>query len=143
MAIKQISVFIQNEKGALSNLLNFLSENKVDIRALSIADTADFGILRIITDNNNQTESLLNKSGYVCNSTDVVAAFIEDRSGGLSSVVDILSKADIDVEYLYAFVTKESKKACVVMRVADNDLAEKVLSGNGIKYLCNDDIRNF
>lgn len=143
MAIKQISVFIQNEKGALSNMLNFLSENKVDIRALSIADTADFGILRIITDDNDKTESLLNGGGYICNSTDVVAAFIEDHAGGLASVIEILSKADIDVEYLYAFVTKESKKACVVMRVADNSLAEKVLNGNGIKYLCNDDIKNF
>lgn len=143
MAIKQISVFVQNEKGALSNLLKYLSENQVDIRALSIADTTDFGILRIITADSEKTEKILVDGGYICNETDVVGAFIDDNAGGLSTVVELLANNGMDVEYLYAFVTKETKKACVVLRVHDYISAEKVLSNNGVKYLNEEDIKKF
>lgn len=143
MAIRQISVFVQNEKGSLANLLKYLSENRVDIRALSIADTTDFGILRIITADSEKTEKLLTDGGYICNETDVVAAFIDDTAGGLFTVVELLAQSNIDVEYLYAFVTEETKKACVVLRVYDTAATEKVLSDNGVKYLSETDIEKF
>lgn len=143
MAVEQISVFVQNEKGALSHVLNALGEAHIEIRALSIADTSDFGILRMITDNNKKAQDTLNKDGYICTLTDVVAAAVDDRPGGLANHVSLLAEAGVDVEYLYAFVTRWDNEACVVFRVNDTENAQKVLSKAGIRLISQEDIQKF
>lgn len=141
MAVKQISVFVQNEKGALAEVLKEIAAGGIELRALSIADTNDFGILRIITNDEAKTEKLLKESGYICNVTNVVAACVDDKPGALAKEMAVLTEAGVEVEYLYAFVTA-GNEACVVLRVNDNDLAEKTLSNAGVKLLQENDIKN-
>lgn len=143
MAVEQISVFVQNEKGALSHVLDVLGAANIEIRALSIADTSDFGILRMITDNNKKAQETLKKENYICTLTDVVAAAVDDRPGGLANHVNLLAAAGIDVEYLYAFVTRSDNEACVVFRVNDTENAQTVLEKAGIRLVSQEDIENF
>lgn len=140
MAINQISVFVQNEKGALSAVLGVIANAEIDIQALSIADTKDFGILRIITDNSEKTSLTLAENHYVSSVTPVVAARVDNQPGGLSKIVELLSDKGIDVEYLYAFVAKSKEHAYVVLRVADYAAAEEVLNAADVKLLCQEDI---
>lgn len=140
MAIQQISVFVQNQKGALNNVLKIIAEQNIEIRALSIADTSDFGILRFITEDSEKATLALSENHFVSSITEVVGAKVSDRPGGLSEVVDLLAENNIDVEYLYAFVTHSGKQACVVFRVNDNELAEKVLKSAGIPLIEKEDI---
>ncbi len=142
MAIQQISVFVQNEKGALNDVLRVLADANVEIRALSIADTKDFGILRLITDNNAKAELALAENHYVSTETAVIGAEVADRPGGLSALINTLAEKDIEVEYLYAFVASSKEHAYVVLRVNDNVAAEAVLLENGIELLTEDDIAN-
>lgn len=141
MAVKQISVFVQNEKGALAEVLKEIAAGGIELRALSIADTNDFGILRIITNDEAKTEKLLKDSGYICNVTDVVAACVDDKPGALAKEMAVLTEAGVEVEYLYAFVTA-GNEACVVLRVNDTKLAEDTLASAGVKLLQESDIVN-
>lgn len=141
MAVKQISIFVQNEKGALAEVLDVIGKNKIELRALSIADTKDFGILRIITDDEAKTQQALKENGYICNITDVVAVCVEDSPGSLAKQIEILTRANVEVEYLYAFATP-AKQACVVMRVNDTTKAEITLSDAGIKLLTEADMKS-
>ncbi len=138
--VKQISVFVQNEKGALVQVLNALAEAHIEIRALSIADTKDFGILRMITDNNDKASLALAEAGFISTVTDVIAVCTSDRPGGLAAEIKVLSDAGINLEYLYAFVAKSGKEAYVVLRVDDNDGAETALTAAGVTLLSGDDI---
>lgn len=140
MAIRQVSVFIENRKGALADALRTLSDAQVGLRALSIADTRDFGILRIITDDNRKAALVLSEQGYICNVTDVVAAAADDRPGGLCDLLTLLSDGGVDVEYLYAFVAEAKKHAWVVLRVGDNAAAEAVLKDAGVHVLTDEDV---
>ncbi len=140
MAIRQVSVFIENRKGALSDALRILSGGEVGLRALSIADTRDFGILRMITDDNRKAAELLSGEGYICNVTDVVAAAADDRPGGLCDLLTLLSDGSVDVEYLYAFVAEAKKHAWVVLRVSDNEKAEALLRASGVHVLTDEDV---
>ncbi len=138
--VKQISVFVQNEKGALVEVLNALAEAHIEIRALSIADTKDFGILRIITANNDKASLALAEAGFISTVTDVIAVCTSDRPGGLAAEIKVLSDAGINLEYLYAFVAKSGEEAYVVLRVDDNAGAEAALSAAGVTLLSGDDI---
>ena len=138
--VKQISVFVQNEKGALVQVLNALAEAHIEIRALSIADTKDFGILRMITDNNDKASLALAEAGFISTVTEVIAVCTSDRPGGLAAEIKVLSDAGINLEYLYAFVAKSGKEAYVVLRVDDNDGAEAALNAAGVTLLSGDDI---
>lgn len=140
MAIKQISVFVQNQKGALTNVLKIIAENKIEIRALSIADTSDFGILRFITEESEKATLALSENHFISSITEVVGAKVSDKPGGLAEVVELLAHNNIDVEYLYAFVTHSGHQACVVFRVNDNELAEKVLKSAGVELINKEDI---
>jgi len=140
MAIRQVSVFIENQKGALANALHSLSDAGIELRALSIADTSDFGILRVITNDNSKAAFALSEAGYVCSVTEVVAACADDRPGGLASLLTILSEAGIDVEYVYAFVAQTGKHAWVVLRVSDNAAAERVLRASGVTLVSEDEV---
>ena len=140
MAIRQVSVFVENRKGALADILRALSAEGVGLRALSIADTQDFGILRIITDDNRKAAFTLSEQGAICSVTEVVAAAADDKPGGLAALLTILSDGGIDVEYVYAFVAETKKHAWVVLRVSDNDAAEKLLKDAGVHLLSEEDI---
>ena len=140
MSLKQLTVFVENKKGALVNITKTLADNNVNLRALSIADTQDFGILRIIVNNNDVAKKALEDAGYMLNTTDVVGVKIGDQPGKLSKALEILDAADINMEYLYAFMARTEKHAYVVLRVADNDAAEKALENAGFHMITDADI---
>ena len=140
MAINQLTVFVENQKGSLVKITQALAEANVDIRALSIADTQEFGILRLIVNNNEAATKALTDLGYIIKNIDVVGVKIGDAPGKLSKALDILDKANINMEYLYAFLTRTERHAYVVIRVADNAAAEAVLTENGFHIITDADI---
>lgn len=140
MTIKQVSVFVSNTPGSLTEITKMLAAHHIDIRALSIADTADFGILRLIVNKPDEAIELLRGEGIVVSITDVLAVQLDDQPGSLSGVLDILSEAQISIEYLYAFVTRRSDGAYVVLRVEDCEAANDVLVKNGISLASPEDI---
>lgn len=141
MAIQQISVFVENKQGKLVETVKTLAENDINIRAMSIADTKDFGILRMITSDNAKTKEVLS-SDSVVNTTDVIAVKMADRPGSLYKVIDILSKAGINIEYMYAFTASDSLGAYVVFRVDDVPRAQKLIDDNVLKSLKDEDVQS-
>ena len=135
MALKQISVFVPNETGSLEKLVNILAEAGVDMRAMSIADTQEFGIMRMIVKGNTKATAALRDAGYLVSVNYVLAVEIPDEPGGLAKVVSILGEQGVNIEYTYAFMTRSHGKACVVFRVENNEAAEAILAQNGITTL--------
>jgi len=123
MLVKQISVFLENKEGRIARVTKALSDDSINIRALSIADTTEFGILRIIVDNPTKAEKVLRKNGFTVSITEVIAIAIEDQPGGLARALDTLHTNKISVEYLYAFISKTSNKANVILRVENCEKA--------------------
>lgn len=142
MIIKQLSIFVENKKGRLAEITETLSKAGVDIRALCIADTKDFGIFRLIVNKPDVAEKALKEHNCTVALTDVLTIRIDDQPGGLASPMKILSDNDIAVEYMYAFISKEVNSAYVIIRVDDNNAAIKVLSENGVKMVSSDEIYN-
>ena len=140
MAIKQLTVFVQNRKGTIVSVTDILAKNNVNIRALSIAETGDFGILRLIVNDEKTAENVLKEQGYLIKTVDVVGVKIGDEPGKLTSALDILDKADINVEYLYAFMARTEKHAYVVLRVENNSEAETALENAGFHLITEADI---
>ena len=140
MSLKQLTIFVENKKGSLVNITKTLAENNVNMRALSIADTQDFGILRLIVDNNDVATKALQDAGYLIKMTDVVGVKIGDQPGKLSKALEVLDEADINMEYLYAFMARTEKHAYVVLRVADNGAAEKALENAGFHMITDADV---
>ena len=140
MAIKQLTVFVQNKKGTVVEVTDILSKNGINLRALSVAETQDFGILRLIVSDERAAEAVLAESGYIIKVIDVVGVKIGDEPGKLTAALDVLDKADINVEYLYAFMARTEKHAYVVLRVEDNAVAEAALTGAGFKMISEADI---
>ena len=141
MAIKQLTVFVQNKKGTVVSVTDALSQNNVNLRALSIAETQDFGILRLIVNDENAAERVLAEKGYLIKVIDVIGVKIGDAPGKLSEALGVLDKAGINVEYLYAFMARTEKHAYVVLRVENNTLAESVLVDAGFKLITEADIK--
>ncbi len=141
MSIKQLSVFVQNEHGMLKEVTTFLAENDINIRALSIADTQEFGILRMIVNDTEKAQDALVKDGWITSVNDVIGVRLEDKPGGLAKIVAKITDAGVDMEYAYAFLTKTSSPYLVI-RVDDNDAGEKALGGSGIKTLEQEDIKD-
>lgn len=139
MAIKQLTVFLPNQKGAVVSVTDILSKNGINLRALSLAETQDFGILRLIVNDVEAAETLL-KEEYLIKTVDVVGVKINDEPGKLTSALDVLDKANINVEYLYAFMARTEKHAYVVLRVEDNEEAESLLVNAGFKLITLADI---
>jgi len=137
MIIKQLSIFLENKSGRLGEVTVSLAKNNIDIRALSIADTSDYGILRLIVDDPDKAETALKTEGLTVTLTEVIAIAVPPQPGGLSVAVKVLSDADIDIEYMYAFVNTQGDAAFVIMRVEDNAKAVKVLTENGVKMMGN------
>ena len=140
MAIKQLTVFVQNKKGSLVSVTDILSANNVNIRALSIAETEDFGILRLIVNDEKTAEKVLSEGGYLIKTIDVVGVKIGDEPGKLTAALGILDKADINIEYLYAFMARTEKHAYVVLRTDDLACAEKALTDAGFKMISEADV---
>ena len=140
MAIKQLTVFIQNKKGTVVSVTDILSKNGINLRALSIAETQDFGILRLIVNDEKAAEKVLEENGYLIKVIDVVGVKIGDEPGKLTAALDVLDKSNINVEYLYAFMARTEKHAYVVLRVEDNAVAEKALIDAGFKMISEADI---
>lgn len=139
MSIKQISVFIENKKGALAKATRYIAEHDINLKALSIADTQDYGILRIICDNSEKANKVLKEGGYITIINDVLAAAIADTPGSLASILEVLSDSDVVVEYTYAFLSGKTG-AYMIFRVDDNQRAAAALAGAGIKTVNEEDL---
>ena len=140
MAIKQLTVFVQNKKGTVVSVTDALSKNNINLRALSLAETQDFGSLRMIVNDEKTAEAVLLDKGYLLKVIDVVGVKISDEPGKLSEALSILDKAGINVEYLYAFMARTEKHAYVVLRVEDNTVAEAALTAAGFKMISAADV---
>lgn len=138
--VKQISVFLENKSGRLAAVTRVLGSNGIDISALSIADTTDFGILRIIVNDPDKATSVLKENGFTVRSTDVVAISVPDRPGGLAGILEILEKESIGIEYAYAFVGKIEGEALVILRPGNPKKAFDVLKDNNVKVLTAEDV---
>lgn len=135
MSVKQLSVFLENKKGSLSSIADTLAEGGVDLKAMTVADTKDYGIARIIVDDPEKALVLLTQAEQTAKIKEVLGFKVADSVGGLAKALDILEENDINVEYMYATVTSDSENAHIVARVDDNEKAEKALTQNGIELL--------
>jgi len=140
MKVKQISVFLENKKGRLKKAVHALAKANINIRALSIADTSEFGILRLIVPEPEKAKKILEENNFVVKINDVIAVEVPDKPGGLDSVLGILTEADMNVEYVYAFVEKKGEKAIVVIRTEDLESGIKVLKKAKVPLLSSEDI---
>ena len=143
MSIKQISVFVENRPGALYGLTGVLAQNQIDMRALNLSETSDFGIARIIASDVYKATTVLKDAGYVNSITPVLAVAIPDVPGGLNRVLQVLADAQENVEYMYAFLGgKDVDHAYMIFRVADPEKAAKALSARGIKLVEQEELEN-
>ena len=140
MAIKQLTVFVENRQGTLVTVTDTLSKHNINLRALSIAETQDFGILRLIVDDEETAQKVLAQEGYLIKITDVVGVKIGDAPGKLSEALHIIADNNINIDYLYAFMARTEKHAYVVICVEDNEAAEKALEDAGFHIITNADI---
>jgi hypothetical protein len=135
MRAEQISIFLENKAGRLAEVTSILAEADVNIRALAIADTSDFGVLRLIVNDNQRAVEALRSRGFTVGKTDVVAVEVEDRPGGLYRILDLLYKAEINVEYMYAFVTQSGSNAIMIFRFDNIEEAVKLLKENNVTVI--------
>ncbi len=135
MKVDQISIFLENKSGRLAEVTRVLGKAGVNIRALSLADTSDFGILRLIVNDSAKAVNVLKENQFTVSMTQVVAVEVSDRPGGLAHILDILEKEKINVEYMYAFVERSSDNAVIIFRFDDIDRAIKTLTAKGITVL--------
>lgn len=142
MKVEQISIFLENKSGRLAEVSKTLAENTINIRALSLADTADFGILRLIVDDLDKTIRVLKENGFTVGRNEVLAVVVPDRPGGLSGILGALQGKTINVEYMYAFVRKSDGDAVLIFRFDEIEKAVEVLLAAGTKILNSEDMRN-
>jgi len=133
--VKQISIFLENKCGRLVKVTQVLGKNQINIRALTIADTSDFGILRLIVDKPDEALDVLKKEGFMASPTEVIALEVPDTPGGLARVLEYLETAEINIEYLYSFVEKPEQDALILMRVEDSEKAIEILKANRVKII--------
>jgi hypothetical protein len=138
MTLRQISVFLENKKGRLAEVIGLIAREKINIRALSLADTADFGVLRLIVNDEERCFAALKGAGFVAQKTEVIAVEVSDRPGGLQRVLAVLESGGINIEYMYAFVEKKGENAIVVFRIDQPEKGAKALAADGITVLTRD-----
>jgi len=143
MLVKQISVFLENKSGRLAEVTRILGSNDIDISALSIADTTDFGILRLIVNKPEVAEEVLKQNGLTVSCTSVIAIAVADKPGGLAEALTVLERESIGIEYMYAFVGKTTDEALVILRVETPDKAVEVLKNNNISVLPSSKVYEF
>jgi len=135
MQVEQISIFIENKSGRLAEVTRVLGSKGINIRALSLADTSDFGILRLIVDQTDSAKQALKESGFTVSKTEVVAVEVPDQPGGLAGILKVLDEARVNVEYMYAFVERSGGNAVIIFRFDDLHSAIRVLQANGVNIL--------
>lgn len=140
MTVQQLSVFVENKPGQLAEFCKLLRENQIDMRALSIAETKDFGILRVIVDDSYRAACVIKDAGYVFSMTKTIAISVPDEPGSLYRILDILKDADINLEYTYAFITRKKDTAYMILRVADNEKAIEALTNNGVHLVSQEEL---
>ncbi|MCL2010331.1 MAG: acetolactate synthase [Synergistaceae bacterium] len=140
MIVDQISIFIENKLGALAEVTGVMGDAGIDLRALSLADTTEFGVLRLIVDDPKRAYSLLREGGFVVSMTQALTVPIDDVPGGLATALKVLTDENVSVEYAYAFISRRKGKAYVVLRVEDNEYAQGILVKHGIEMLAKGNI---
>ena len=140
MSVKQISVFLENRPGRLNDMTQVMADHNIDMIALSLAETKDFGIARLIVDDVYETMTTLKEEGFICRLTPVVAVEIPDEPGGLNKIHRYFTAAGVNVEYMYAFMDKSVDSAFMIFRVEDAEQAEAALAGKGIRVASQDDL---
>jgi hypothetical protein len=135
MKVKQLSIFLENQSGRLAEVMGTLGNENVNIRALSLADTSGFGILRLIVNDIEKAHDVLHGKGFTVRETDVIAIEIPDRPGGLAGILSVLAEKGINVEYMYAFVQKSAENAVVIFRIENIDEAIAALQSKGVRIL--------
>lgn len=135
MKVEQISIFIENKSGRLAEVSGVLGQAGVNIRALSLADTSDFGILRLIVNDTDKAFKVLREQNFTVSKTEVIGVGVPDTPGGLSSILQILDQNDVNVEYMYAFVERSGDNAVIIFRFDNIDEAIDVLKSNGVKII--------
>ena len=142
MAVKQISIFIENKEGRIKKAINTLAEENINIRALSIADTTKYGILRLIVSDNEKAIDALEKDGFIVKENEVIILAVPDKPNGLNSTLAVFDENGINLEYLYAFVSTKSDEAIVVMRLENMEKAFEALENSYVKILDAEDIKD-
>ncbi len=140
MKVEQISIFLENKSGRLADVTKVLAEAGINLRALSLADTADFGILRLIVNDTEKAKQVLKDNSFTVGRTEVVAVEVEDRPGGMAKILGALDKGGINVEYMYAFVQKSGEHAIIIFRFDALDEAIDVLKNAGIRILKGEEV---
>ena len=142
MRIRQISMFLENKPGQLSAACRTLADAGINIATLSLADTSDFGIVRMIVDDHEKAKAVLSEKGHVVNVREVIAVCVPDRPGGMGEVMTVLDKAGVNIEYSYAFAFHKGEKAVLVFRFSDNAKAEAALKAAGYTTLGEEEIKD-
>ena len=140
MLIKQISIFLPNKKGSLAQLTDILTQHNIDIRAIAVFDTTEFGILRVVVDNPDKTVEILKNEGIVAKVSKVLAVECEDKPGALNEIFDILRDHDINIEYIYSFVMRKTEMPYIVLKLNDQERAAEILTAKGINVVNKDEI---
>jgi len=138
MKIKQLSIFLENKTGRLSHIVNALGNANINIRAISLADTSDFGILRMIVDDTEQAKQRLHDIGFTLSVTDVIAVEVQDKPGEFGQILAIVEQAGLNVEYVYGPISTKGENAILILRFEDIDKAIEILTSHGIKVFTND-----
>ena len=141
MAIKQLSVFVENKKGSLHQITDLLAKEGVDLRSMCVADTHNFGIVRIITTEPDRAAEVLKAEGHAANVREITAFAVPDQPGGLAKVLSLIESNGIDIEYMYALITSEAGKAYTVMRTDDSERTDKLLTENGVELLVEENLK--
>jgi len=140
MKVEQISIFLENKSGRLAEVTSILATAGINIRSLSLADTADFGVLRLIVDQADRAREVLKANGFTVSKTDVIAVAVPDRPGGLAGILRVLDGAGINVEYMYAFVQRSGDNAIIIFRFEALEQAIQVLAGAGVRVLTGEEL---
>lgn len=140
MKVEQISIFLENKSGRLAEVTDILAKSGINIRALSLADTADFGILRLIVNDTERAKEVLKEKGFTVGKTEVIAVEVPDRPGGLAGILNVLKEKGVNVEYMYAFVQKSKENAIIIFRFDEIDKAIECLIGAGVRILKGEEV---
>ena len=142
MTVNQISIFLENKPESLSQLTDVLAKNNVNMRALSLADTSDFGIARIITDDCSAAETILKNNDYIVKTTGVIAIEIPDEAGSLNKILKLLAENGRNIEYMYGFTGRKTNSACMIIRCTNMPKTEEILEANGIHTISQDELKD-
>ncbi len=140
MKVEQIAIFLENKSGRLAEITSILAGNGINIRAMSLADTADFGILRLIVNDTASAKQILKENGFTVGTTEVLVAEVQDKPGGLAKVLQIIKESELNIEYMYAFTQKSGDTGLIIFRFDELDKAINILMKAGVRLLSGDEV---